>query len=175
MSTTESSVTIPLNRSHASSQAFGKAVLLVTAIAGTLDIIAAHLQMWAATGKFPTTILKAIAAGALGVQRAKQGGVGTMALGLFFHFFISFAFTLLFFLLFPRVAVLRKNLYMVGTAYALFTWAMMNYIVVPLSALPWPSPNFANKQLYIGWVIFTLIFGLPVVFGAARFYRQQQA
>ena len=104
-----------------------------------------------------------------------QGGMGTMALGLFFHFFISFAFTLLFFLLFPRVTLLRKNRYAVGTAYALFTWAVMSYIVLPLSALPWRPPNFASKHLYIGWVIFTLIFGLPIAFGTSRFYRQRTA
>ena len=155
-------------------KAFWKAVLIVTAIAGTLDIIAAHLHGWAGSGKFPTTMLKAIAGGALGGQRAMQGGAGTMALGLFFHFFISFAFTLLFFLLFPRVATLRKNRYAVGTAYALFTWAVMNYIVLPLSALPWRPPNFANRQLYIGWTILTLIFGLPIAFGASRFYRQAE-
>jgi hypothetical protein len=161
------------NTSGASPQSFWKAVLLVTAIAGTLDIVAAHLQTWAGSGKFPTTMLKAIAGGALG-RRAMQGGAGTMALGLFFHFFISFAFTLLFFLLYPRVTLLRKNRYAVGTAYALFTWAVMTYVVLPLSALPWRAPNFANKHLYIGWVIFTLIFGLPIVFGASRFYRQSE-
>lgn len=174
MSTTESSATGPLNTFRASPGAFVKAVLLVTAIAGTLDIVAAHLHTWAASGKFPTTMLKAIAGGALGRERAMQGGVGTMALGLSFHFFISFAFTLLFFLLLPRVAMLRKNRYAVGTAYALFTWAVMSYIVLPLSALPWRPPNFASKHLYIGWVIFTLIFGLPIAFGAFRFYSQSE-
>lgn len=159
---------------HPSTAAFAKAVLGVTAIVGTLDIVAAHLHVWAASGRFPTTMLKAIAGGALGGQRAMQGGVGTMALGLFFHFFISFAFTLLFFLLFPRVAALRKNRYVVGTAYALFTWAVMNYIVLPLSALPWRPPNFASKHTYIGWIVFTVVFGLPIAFGAARFYQPRQ-
>jgi hypothetical protein len=151
-----------------------KAVLVVTAIAGTLDIAAAHFQAWARTGRFPTTMLKGIAGGALGRQRAMQGDLGTMALGLFLHFFISFAFTLLFFLIYPRAPLLRKNGYAVGTAYALFTWAMMNYIVVPLSALHWPRPNYADIQLYVGWVIFTVVFGLPIAFGAAHFYQNQR-
>lgn len=149
---------------------FWKTVLVVTAIAGTLDIIAAHLHIWAVTGKFPGKMLKAIAGGALGVQRAVQGGFGTMALGLFFHYFISFAFTLLFFLFYPRVALLRKNRYAIATGYAIFTWAIMNYIVLPLCRLPWRAPNFADKQLYIGWVIFTAIFALPIVVGASRYF-----
>lgn len=153
------------------SAAMTKAVLQVTALAGTLDIIAAHLHAWAATGNFPTKMLKAIAGGALGLTRAMQGGAGTMALGLFFHFFISFAFTLLFFLLYPRVAILRTNRYAISAAYSLFTWAVMNYLVLPLCKLPWRPPNFASLQHYIGWVVFFFVFGVPVVFGTARFFR----
>jgi hypothetical protein len=157
---------------RASPGAFLKAVLVVTGIAGTMDIIAAHLSFWAKTGKFPTFIFKGIAGGALGVQRAMQGGVGTMALGIFFHYFISFAFTLLFFLLFPRVSLLRKNRYAVGAAYALITWTIMTYIVLPASALPWSRPDFAGKQVYIGVAVFVVVFGLPIVFGAAWFYKR---
>ncbi|HEX2101980.1 MAG TPA: hypothetical protein VHF69_15005, partial [Candidatus Synoicihabitans sp.] len=109
------------------STAFAKAVLVVTAIAGTLDIIAAHLHYWAATGKFPVTLLKAIAGGAFGRDRAMQGGAEMMALGLGFHFFISFAFTLLFFLLCPRIGFLRKQVYVAGAVYAVFVSIVMNY------------------------------------------------
>lgn len=159
-----------------SEQAIGtallKSVLRVTGIVGTLDIVAAHLHIWAVTGKFPAVMLKAIAGAAIGGSRAMQGGVGTMVLGLFFHFFISFSFTLVFFIFYPRVAILRSNRYAVGTAYALFTWSVMNYVVLPLSRLPWHAPNYADKQLYIGWFIFIAIFGLPIVFGASRHYTK---
>lgn len=172
MNPSETSASERWKTSRAVPRGLMKAVLLVSLLAGTLDIIAAHLHGWAASGKFSRTMLKSIAGGALGRDRAMQGGVGTMVLGLSFHFFISFAFTLLFFLLFPRLSLLRKNRFAVGTGYALFTWATMSYIVLPLSALPWRPPNFANKHLYIGWGVLTLVFGLPIVFGAARFYRR---
>jgi hypothetical protein len=149
-----------------------RAVLVVTGIAGSLDIIAAHLTRWARSGHFPTAMFKGIAGGALGVQRAMQGGAGTIALGIFFHFFISFAFTLLFFLLFPRVSLCRGNRYMVGTVYALVVWTIMTYAVLPLSALPWSPPDLASKQLYLGVAIFVLVFGLPITVGAARFYQR---
>ena len=45
---------------------FAKAVLIVTAIAGTLDIIAAHLHIWVVRGSFPTQVFKGIAGGAFG-------------------------------------------------------------------------------------------------------------
>lgn len=160
------------NAFGASMLTFAKAVLVVTAIAGTLDIIAAHLHIWGATGRFPTTVFKGIAGGALGRERAMQGGLSIVALGVFFHFFISFAFTLLFFLLYPRLAVLRTNIYAVSTGYGLFVWTVMTYVVLPLSALPWRAPNFSNMHTYIGMVVMTVLFGLPIALGVARFYRR---
>ena len=97
-----------------------------------------------------------------------------MLLGLGFHFFISFAFTLLFFLLYPRVSFLRKQVYVAGTVYALFVSVVMNYIVLPLSALPWSPPNFTSKHTYIGIVVLIVVFGLPIAIGAARFYGRSR-
>jgi len=154
-----------------STGAFVKSVLLVTAIAGTLDIIAAHLHIWGVTGRFPAAVFKGIAGGAFGRERAMQGGLGMIAWGVFFHYFISFAFTLLFFLLRPRWALLRKNVFAVGTGYALAVWTVMTYIVLPLSALPWRAPNFGNIHTYIGIVVLITVFGVPIALGAARFYR----
>jgi hypothetical protein len=157
------------------SGAFAKAVLVVTAIAGTLDIIAAHLHIWAASGKFPTTVFKSIAGGAIGRARAMQGGWETVALGAFFHYFISFAFTLLFFVLYPRLSLLRKKILVTSFIYALFVWFTMNVVVLQLSALNAPLPNFANKHTYIGFCVLLTIFALPIAWGADRFYNRRRA
>lgn len=149
------------------------AVLLVTAIAGTLDIIAAHLHTWAASGNFPTRIFKAIAGGALGRERAMQGGVGMIALGAFFHYFISLTFTGWFFLLYPRVNLLRKNIYATGLGYGMFVWFTMNVLVLPSSALHSSGPDFTNHHTYIGMAVLVTIFGFPIVAGADRFYRKR--
>ena len=149
--------------------------MLVTAVAGTLDIIAAHLHIWAITGHFPGTLFKAIAGGAFGRERAMQGGAEMIAMGLLFHYFISLAFTALFFLCYPRVALLRKNVYAVGAGYALFVSTVMNFIVLPLSALSASMPNFANKHTYIGIVVMITVFGLPIALGAKRFYQRSLA
>jgi hypothetical protein len=152
---------------------FAKALLLVTAIAGTLDIVAAHLHVWAIRGTFPTTMFKSIAGGALGRTRAQQGGTGTILLGAFFHYFIAFAFTLLFFLLYPRLAVLRKNRLASGAVYALFVWGTMNFVVLPLSALHSSMPNFANKHTYVGIGILIAMIGVPIAVGVDRFYARR--
>lgn len=153
--------------------AFAQAVFLVTAIAGTLDIIAAHLHIWAASGSFPTRVFKGIAAGAFGRERVMQGGTDMVLFGVIFHYFISFSFTLLFFLLYPRLSLLRKNIFATALICSLTTWFTMNFIVLPLSALHSSTPDFANKHTYIGFCVLTAIFGLPIAFGAGRFHKQQ--
>ena len=153
---------------------FAKAVLIVTAIAGTLDIIAAHLHIWAVRGSFPTHVFKGIAGGAFGSERAMQGGAGMVLLGIFFHYFISFSFTLLFFVLYPRLKLLRKNVLVVGSVYSLFVSLTMGFIVLPLSALNASTPNFTNKHTYIGMCVLAVVFGIPIAMGAARFYQQRR-
>jgi hypothetical protein len=156
-----------------SSPGFPKAVALVALIAGTTDILAAHLHIWAASGRFPTTVFKAIAGGVLGPARAMQGGAEIMVLGVFLHFFISLAFTLFFFVVYPRLAWLRKSVWRAGIALSFFVWVVMTYVVLPLSLLSGRAPDFTNKHTYIGMVVMIVVFGLPVAFGAARFYRTQ--
>jgi hypothetical protein len=153
---------------------FAQAVLMVTAIAGTLDIIAAHLHIWAARGTFPTAVFNAIASGAFGSERAKQGGVEMIALGAFFHYFISFSFTLLLFLIYPRWRWLRKSVLTTSVGYALFVWSTMNLVVLPLSALHSSMPNLANKHTYIGICVLTAVFALPIVAAAERFYTKRR-
>lgn len=149
-------------------------MLIVTAIVGTLDIIAAHLHIWAASGNFPTAVFKGIASGAFGRESAMQGGVEMIALGAFFHYFISFSFTLLFFLIYPRLRLLRRNVLATGFGYALFVWSTMNLIVLPLSALHSSMPNFANKHTYIGICVLTVVFALPIAVATERFYRKRR-
>ena len=76
---------------------FIKAVLLTALFVGTTDIISAFLTVLVKTGKFAPQMFNYIAGGALGLDTAMQGGNAAAFLGLFFHYFISFAFTLFFF------------------------------------------------------------------------------
>jgi len=69
---------------------FSKAVLLTTLVAGTLDIIAAHIHQTIIRGEFPTKMFYGIAAGAIGLESALNGGPAVFVLGIFIHYFISF-------------------------------------------------------------------------------------
>src|SRR5215217_6708644 len=115
---------------------FWKAVFLTTLVAGTLDIIAAHVHQTILRGVFPTKMFYGIAAGAIGLKAAFNGGPAIFAFGVFIHYFISFSFTLFFFLLYPAVRKLSSNKYLNGLLYSIVVWLTMNFIVLPLTALP---------------------------------------
>jgi hypothetical protein len=166
--------TLPSARFTVSAGELTKTVLLTAGLAGTLDILAAYLHIWAIRGQFPAALLKGIAAGAFGREQAMQGGLGMSAMGLFFHFFISLAFTAFFFALYPRVVLLRKNAIAVSAVYSLFVSSVMSFLVLPLSALSAPPPNFASKHTYIGMALLTIVFGLPIVLSARRFFRARR-
>src|ERR1700692_2732361 len=99
---------------------FFKAVLLTGLFVGTTDIIFAFVTVFIKSGKFPELMFNYIAGGALGLETAVKGGTGTAFLGLFFHYFIAFAFTLFFFWIFPKIKILSFNKYLVGMLYAVF-------------------------------------------------------
>src|SRR5215213_5083749 len=136
---------------------FWKAVLLTTLVAGTLDIIAAHIHITIVTGQFPAKMFYVIAGHAIGIKTAFEGGPPVFALGLFIHYFISFSFTLFFFLVYPAVSKVLKNKYLVGLLYTLFAWLTMKFIVLPLTALP-PKPFVLNINEVIGFLIFIVVF-----------------
>ena len=73
---------------------FFKTVLLTGLFVGTTDLLAAYITQWIKTGKFADRMLHYIAGGALGLETSMKGGNGVAFLGLFFHYFIAFAFTL---------------------------------------------------------------------------------
>lgn len=75
---------------------FWKSVLLTTLVAGTLDIISAHVDQTIRTGSFPGKMFYAIAGAAIGMKNAFTSGPAIILLGVFIHYFISFSFTLFF-------------------------------------------------------------------------------
>ena len=75
---------------------FFKAVLLTGLFVGTTDLLYAFTSQWMSSGKFADHMLKGIASVAVGRNNAFPGNDWIAFLGLFFHYFIAFAFTLFF-------------------------------------------------------------------------------
>lgn len=141
---------------------FARALFYGTVIVGLLDGADA-LVFFGLRGAHPIRIFQGIASGLLGRQ-AFAGGLATAALGLALHFFIAFAITAVFLLASRRMPALLRAPVLSGFLYGLGVFFVMNYIVVPLSAVrpaAFSWPVFLN-----GVLIHMLGVGLPVSFVA---------
>lgn len=124
-------------------------------VAGTLDIGAATLI----SGASPVVILKYIAAGLLGKQ-AMAGGADIAALGMVLQWAMSILIAAIFVLAVGRRVAATRQWPVWGVAYGVVVFAVMNYVVVPLSALH-KVPHFTTfsfianlaAMLLFGWII----------------------
>lgn len=148
---------------------FWKAVLLTTLVAGTLDIIAAHVHITIATGNFPNRTFHFIAGGAIGLENAMKAGPAIIPLGVFFHYLISFLFSLFFFLVYPAISRVSQNKYVNGIIITIVVWVTMSLIVLPLSAIP-DQPIVFDLNRIIGMVVLYFVFGLPISIMAWNYY-----
>ena len=149
-------------------QSFAAAVLTTGLIAGTLDILAACLSAYIQRGMTPEKLLQFVASGLFGAD-AFNGGVAMAITGLLMHFMIAISWTLLFYLLYPRLSILRKNKILVGVIYGAFVWVMMNRVILPFTAIPKSPFNFTSAL--IGMVILMLMIGMPNAFRAPRYFE----
>lgn len=147
---------------------FFKTVLLTGLFVGTTDLVSAYISVTIQSGNFPKKMLYYIAGGALGLKTSMQGGNGIASLGLFFHYFIAFSFTLFFFWIFPRIRILSFNKYLVGMLYAVFVNVVMGQVILPLSRLP--SGPFSLSDSIIGWITLGVVFGIPIAYNAYKYY-----
>jgi len=154
---------------HIEMKPFIKRVLLTAALAGTLDILSAYANGFIHTHHLSRKMFNFIAGGALGLQSALSGGPGIVLLGVFFHYFIAFSFTLFFFLVYRKFRLSSVNPYVMALLYGLFVWAVMNLIVLPLSMLP--SSPFSFQKAIVDVLILSVMIGLPVSLSAKRFFR----
>lgn len=147
-----------------------KSVALTAFIAGTLDLAGAVVSyMFSRGGGFPKKILEYIAGGWFGSQ-ALDGSLKMNIIGGLSHFFIAACWTLLFYLLYPRLRFLQKNIFISALLYGLLIWAVMNLVVLPLSA--WQAPvTIVPRETAKAAFILIVCVGLPVVIGASRYYR----
>ncbi len=141
-----------------------RAIVYGAVVVGALDLLDA-LVFFGLRGVAPVRICQSIAAGLLG-RAAFQGGAATAALGVALHFFIATCVVVTYYLASLRLRVLVRHAVIAGMVYGLAVYGVMNYIVIPLSALggrgPFVLPVFIN-----GLLIHAFGVGLP----AALFVR----
>ncbi len=134
-------------------------------LVGTLDIAAAFLNTWLTSGRGPDAVLKFVASGVFG-REAFAGGWNMILLGLLFHYIIAMAFTAFFFLIYKQLSQWIPNWLLLGVAYGLFVWLVMNRLVVPLSNTP--KFPFNLTSVLINAAILVVCIGLPLSWIAGR-------
>lgn len=134
-----------------------RAILAGGLIAGTIDIGAAALINMID----PRIILRFIAGGVLG-KVALQGGAGAAWLGLFLQWGMSLLIAAIFVFAALRLRWLTARPILAGLAYGVVVFAVMNYVVVYLSA--WHRINHFTVASFIENVAAMLLFGLIVAF-----------
>jgi hypothetical protein len=141
-----------------------RAIIYATLVVGALDaadgVVFRGLQ-----GQDPIQVLQYIASSLLGA-RSFSGGLASAGLGLVVHFVIALAVATIYILASRRIAVLRTQWVLLGLLYGAAVWAVMNLVVLPLTAVA-HSP-ITTAALVNGVMSHALFVGLPSAFFAKK-------
>jgi hypothetical protein len=148
-------------------------ILLGGLIAGTLDIAAACAVAWLRAGVTPVRVLQSVASGLLGAS-SSTGGAQTAALGLALHFFIATVATAVFYFASRKLRFMVARPLVTGLLYGIAVYLFMNFIVLPLSAVPRRGPPPLSGRI-IGLLVIIFFVGLPISFIVHRFSKTEIA
>ena len=116
-------------------------------------------------------VFQGVAAGLLG-RDAFRGGLATAGLGLALHIFIALVVVVVYYTASARIGVLRSRPLVCGPVYGVLVYAVMNLIVIPLSA--GGGGRYSLGQVLGGLTIHAVGVGLPAAYFAAAPRRALQ-
>ena len=156
-----------------------RAILYGGLTAGVLDLLDAFVFFGLRSGARPMGILHSIAAGWLGRDAARSGGMLTATVGFFSHFLIAMMFAAAYVAASGRIEVLRRRWLVCGLLYGVAAYFTMTWLVVPLSnAGPAGSSlSFAlpvRAVLINGLLIHAFGVGLPIAYFASMTRRRKR-
>ena len=140
-------------------------------IAGTLDLLAAFISSWLRAGVGPFRVMQSIASGLLGAA-AFTGGATSAALGVVLHFLIATVATAVFYFASRTLRFLVTRPITAGLLYGVAVYVFMNFVVIPLSAVPRRGGSPPLSGRIIGLLIIMFCVGLPIAAIVRRFERQ---
>jgi len=141
-------------------------------IAGTLDLTAAFVSSWLRAGVGPVRVMQSIASGLLGAA-SYTGGAKTAVLGVALHFLIATVATAVFYVAARTLRFLLEHAIIAGLLYGVAVYLFMNFVVLPLSAVPQRAAPPLSGRI-IGLLIIMFCVGLPVSVIVHRFSRQHR-
>jgi len=149
----------------------GRAILYGGLTVGTLDLIDAFVFFGVRSGAQPVAILHSIAAGFVGRDAARGGGMHMAALGLLAHFLVATCITTVYVLASQIVPVLKKRWIVCGPVFGVIAYFVMTWFVVPMSNAGNHQITFALPATPIminGILIHMFGVGLPAAYFASR-------
>ena len=110
---------------------------------GLLDAIYATVLWGFILGDNPAAVWQSVAAGLLG-KTSYDGGPATALLGLALHFFIAFVMALAYVRAARKLPALVQRPVLMGVLYGFALYLVMNFVVVPLSAIGFHAPSLGG-------------------------------
>jgi hypothetical protein len=145
-------------------------IAIATAVSGTLDIVFA-MALTVFFGREIGNMLRYVGSGPF--PQATEMGAGGAMLGLLVHFALMAIMASVYVLAARGIPALVERPIQWGVLYGLATYAVMNWLVVPMrfgTPLP-PSPLSMATQLFAHIVLV----GVPIALIAARYLKPQPA
>jgi hypothetical protein len=139
-------------------------------LAGTLDILCAFVYFYIKTRKNPLNVLVYVSKVALGKTTFTDTGLQQIT-GLLVHFAIAMSWTVLFFILYRYIKLMRLNKIITGIVYGLVVWTVMNIVILPL----WNNKPFVfnTESATVNALILIVAIGMPLSFMAHRYYSKK--
>jgi len=141
-------------------------ILTAGILVGILDgLFAIALYVVALKVTTPVRLFQSIASAVLGPE-SFQGGLSTAGLGLLLHFTVAHAWSAAYFLalrassLFRRLVAAPARAVVVGMAYGILVWLVMDLVVIPMTRTR-PTPVTARSFVYV-LIGHMLVVGLPI-------------
>lgn len=143
-----------------------RAILAGVLAVAVLDIVE-PIIFYGLRGVPPIRIFQSVASGLLG-REAYAGGVPTALLGAALHLFIASIVVIVYWVASRRVRVLTQRPLLCGVLYGLAVYAVMTFIVIPLSAIGGGVRIPALPALLNGIFAHVVCVGPPTAYAARR-------
>jgi hypothetical protein len=149
----------------------GRAILYGGLTVGMLDLIDALVFFGLRSGAQPVGILHSIAAGFVGRDAARAGGMATAILGAASHFLVAFCIVITYVLLSRVIPALRRMWVICGLLFGVAAYFVMTWFVVPMSNAGNQQITFALPVMPVminGILIHMFGVGLPAAYFSSR-------
>lgn len=143
-------------------------ILLGGFCAGLVDFLYPTISTVMAGGSWMRP-WKGVASGLFG-KAAHEGGLGMVAIGIVSHFFICFVAAALLYFIASRVKWLPRQWIVLGILYGIAFLAVMNYVILPLSAIG--RGIYPLETLHVTAFVHILVVGWPTAFFVSRALKQ---